>query len=1050
MAVRKIEQRVPGGFDKINALGFTVKSNDNKFGLVSFLGETLRIGHVDDKEKLPFLNHYVLFVDTTDANAVDSYEWTVQFFNDTGEEIQILSQELRTNVNVGLFELKLKPNEIIEVYNNLVVEIKVSVQLIKNSIDLLVEPLVLTHQVKPLRQDLEYLLANEKNAVKGNKTTYRWVGNYLAEYIQSAYTADEPNTVIENIPAEILTAVIYNKTNKKIKNIDNIYRVNRLYPLRNLTYGICNLNPAFSAMFIPKDNDNTFIPINAKKENENRHPAIKAYNQLEEHEIIDIYNLLRFPKSNIKVCLLSLAGSKKYHKGGSNSNDFPDFANQNLTAKALKETPKKAKRCIKNIVAELSQGLHQKVSPIKIQFGEGSIANNCYSNYIQKLAFYNPPQDSENEPTPYTKIKVQVLDVRSGRPIRFAKTKKIVVKNEDNVKLYSYDFSHKDSKRSVSGWSLTDEARKTLEKLGYTKNKASFDTAHTAYWKDRTVNSISVSDISKQYIINDYRSLMSTDNTGMLNIYLPKGLSDPGTISIEIGFWEFPIVLETLKNDTNRISRNTNYQNPTSFLVEWTDNQTTNWDKHIEGVENYGWKVKLQSDTKNDSFKIAEQLSVDLNNTNSFSTFFDESRVHFVLFGMLWCQPIWNPVPSTASHYVNGGIFPKFKINEKYPNDINKKKNRQENGQPQGETVSFINQNKRNLPYIVTRFKAGNTKQYSRGRDYGITVFDKVKEVVKEDRKRDSLVYKTHYPNNTAPRVVGGNRGHKGVDYFAVSNESKVFAVIGGKIRSYRSTSLFGHTLNLKHQDFVFTYAHLQNRINSQYNLISSAAAYSGFHVMSGLHIGTAGRSGKNGDSSSYPSYAPTHLHFEVAGEAKLLSSIWKRLADPKGVIAKLNIYGIHKANEAFFLNNLSPRLFPCDCSGGTEVNKAKNCKVKDFNKTDITVPNICWASRNLHCPHLSGVFKFQAQLTYLFEDDNSQNLIGNNKYLNPGKINGKWENAAKAAIKRFRTKFSQDIWPSGIPTGFDLESQPIDSATNKVLNEKAPYPRTDLTRIDK
>lgn len=1017
MAVRKLEQRVPGGFDNVDALGYAVKSEDKKYALVSFLGETLRIGHIANKPKFNFVNHYVVFVDTIDANAVSNYRWNVQFFNDLGEEVIVRPTVIVDEFKEGVFKLELSPSEIDQVINNLIVEIKISVELLGTTIigGISSVTLSLTHKVFPFRQDLEdlNLKKNTQNATVGNRKVFRWVGNHLAKYIQAAYEG-ESDTAKTNIPSALLAAVVYKSALDNLNKPRGVFNLSPVSARRNSKHGICNLHPAFAAMFIPKNKDlaDTFFSITAQTSKQANHPAFKKYKGLSEEEQIDVYNLLRFPKSNIKVCLLSLLGAKNYYGG---ANKEPDFTNQSLSNSSYKNEDKKVKRCIRNIVSEISTGLHTNLFTIKTSTSiANAITKDIYNEYIKKLAFYPKPlRQTDKLPIEYKEIKVKVLDIRSGRPIRHAKTKKIVIKDKDGNEISRHNFAYNISARSVTGKSLRNETRKSLEQFGYKKNNISFNAAHDAYWNARKVNSINISAISQQYIVEDYRGLASTDEQGVLKVRIPKKITDTGAIHIELGFWEFPILLEELQDGVNRIGRAANDGKPTDFTITWTNTQTQNWDNHISGAENFGWQVSSANNSIiTYPLKVAESLEVNTSSSQGYSKYYDEetNNIHFVLLGMQWCQPVWQRLPD----YWIQGKWNTPNLVESVPTTV-------ENGLASA---------------IVTRYNTGlseNSKGVSSGfgRDYGILILN---------------------PNSYGPR--GSNRRHKGTDYFAIEHESPVFSPHGGIIDEVKSSfhgtgnysNGYGNRLRIKiflEKTYFILLAHLSENPENIITINNTDLVYAG------QKIGVAGRTFKvvNGVIKSHYDSGPTHLHLEVMKGSKNYGSVTNRIQNPQDII-KAN--SIHVSNRNIFLNEDNYRLFPCDgnwpaasdwnaarCAVRTDLGIAENQKL-------TRVSSNCWASRNLHCPYLSGIFKYQAQLTYLFEDDVNSSLTGTNKYLNPNGIDGDWGNSAKLAIERFRTKHQGEIWPSGVPDGFDLQSQPTDTATSDILNTEAPLSKNE------
>lgn len=942
MAIRRTESKIPGGFDNISALGYAIKDAENRYALVSFLGKTLRLGFLGkyNKNFVAFKNQYVVFIDTSQVNKVTDYKYRLAFFNEKKEEVWVKNGTKQ----IGVFSFSLKEEDIIEIQNKLAIECKFKVEISNGSNKL--HSLELIHNVKGLRKDLEEVILTKAgskkflNAYVGNKVVFRLVGNYLADYIQDAYL-NEPETYKETIPPELLTAIVYQNITEKITNHilakqnhilakelnSNENKNSKKTILKNVT-GICNLKPAFAGMFIPKEHGTSFLPKIVIPANKNSKTILKQFRQLPKEEKIDIYNLLRFPKSNLKICLLSLISLKAHHNVFSQQSlSLSTFINKNDKPKAV--------RCVKNIVSELFHGLYEKIKQIPLTGLATQVSVNIYNEKIQKLSFTYLSSNKLKDTIAFKEIKIQVLDIRSGKPIRNAKVKRLVLKlknqktlifindKKENKELFETEF------RAIVGHNLKSEARSVLTKLGYFKPKE-FTKSINAYWNDRGKNyqitrNSSIEEV--QYVIEEYRLSSETNENGIVKVRIPYSILNAGVVKIEIGFWDFPIILEELKNPSNkrRISRQSINETPTKFIVEWTggqfkdSNQTLNWDKHILEEEYFGWKVGKHDKNEKYPLKVAELLEVQ-NSNNNFSKFYEtgESKNHFILFGLQWCQPIWD------------------ELNDQIENGIEK-------------TYIQDNRNKnKHLHFVTYGLQMGGFDLYN-GKGYG-----KFENGL--SKKKDTLWRSAN--------------GHQGYDFYA-QDGYLTFALRGGK---YTATTL---SKTSKHKRHVFgsikwesiykykTVLHNKNKILKEINLVQylhlkEHKATNNTYVMAGQIIALIGRTGNIGLKSKWP----THLHLNVGSTP---TDANERKYYPKLLETIQKLYT--ENNNIILNNNNSPLVFPCFTETTDENNNlnASGCK---FNKKNIA--SNCWAVAELKCPHMHtnnrSIWRLQALLRYLNE----------------------------------------------------------------------------------
>ncbi|MBU3915224.1 hypothetical protein KKA14_06780, partial [bacterium] len=259
-------------------------------------------------------------------------------------------------------------------------------------------------------------------------------------------------------------------------------------------------------------------------------------------------------------------------------------------------------------------------------------------------------------------INILVVDVRSGKPVVNALVKKIKV--GDIVTEFKYDskaisgISGKASQEALLG--LGENPGSPSENYG-TNGKA----AYKSYWEKRGYSFELGKDEKKpeeekmQAIINEYNHHRATDSNGVLKVSIFKPLLDKKKLNIEVSFHDFPIVVEKLRRDSRNkpILRNNTDETATGFSIEWTGNQI------LDEGGNFGWTIKYNS--MSSEFKTSEKLVVKDDEEkftqfkiNHFSKHYNEDdyNYHFVLFAMLWCQPVWdyivdpvNPVAGSIS-----------------------------------------------------------------------------------------------------------------------------------------------------------------------------------------------------------------------------------------------------------------------------------------------------------------------------------------------------------------------------------------------------------------
>ena len=294
MAIRKTETRVPqiSGFT-IDDLGQNAASTANaQVKIVSYLTSPLAVNTLQ--------NYVVLVEDATLQTNVTSFEWT---FNNNG-----------TNT------VSTTPNGVASFTPTQIGPLTVTVNL-KDSANTTVNTVELQQQVAARNLELEQLIDQEgtSSPTAGNPTIAREVINGLKIY---ADAAGDP--VTENALNRLLLSLTYSNlsaNNATVRNtlLENSAAAfaatpNTFFTTAQDGIGITKLRPHLAAMFIV-DGGSPMIAITERPASASAAQirttlaTIKtAFDALAESKRIDLFNLLRFPKSNLKVCKLVLDG----------------------------------------------------------------------------------------------------------------------------------------------------------------------------------------------------------------------------------------------------------------------------------------------------------------------------------------------------------------------------------------------------------------------------------------------------------------------------------------------------------------------------------------------------------------------------------------------------------------------------------------------------------------------------------------------------------------------------------------------------------------------
>lgn len=860
MAVRKSESRVPGGFSKAGDLGQAFVTDDKNYALISHLSSPLRQGLQGSYFK-HLKNTYVVFVDVDNVSSEPAnYIWNIKFYSSVisgSPTASDLIHEQNYETEFGQFDLDSESEELnLHLQGKDIGRIVVTVQ-----VDGTAQPLQLTQEVTRPDDSIEALFIQQSQDIRpialgGNPQITRVLTNdYRIYFNDYAQTNPQPR-----IPVNIVASLIYFVLLKNIENINNGYMlwsstindedgIEDFFlwawlfgedDLSNIPVGISQLIPHFAGMLLSDD-------VLIEKENESTEEYFqKIYKEYEykekieqkDGEIIDLLNQIRFPKTNIMLCgkLLEIILLR--------NDDCRNLSGQNLL---------QDQRCILTIVTQYFDGLKDVIAePIPLA---RKVAASVFKPFIQEIVKTDEPPIF----VPVQIINIQVLDIRSGQPIQRAKVKRLRIRRDDRVGIeYGrfYDDQNRergdDHKFSYDRGLVTDndgsvlrQAQVALHRLGYLQIAGSANgawnnetlVAYNTFWNYRYIlgdipfstpdQNNPPSNALLQYIIDEYNASEETDLQGFLKLRIPQSFIDGynGSIWIEIGFWEFSIALEALQNQlglaTVPIRRTQNQLEATNFAISWIgddrpeDNQDLDWANAINLNSNrhFGWRVSngdLRSNLKIGEHLLLKEVNEEFNSSSRLSSYFHEleNPIHFVLFGMQWCQPLIDGVVDNfdGNHRANRNVF----LNRfDSPGEWNKSRGM----------------------HIVTKHfgSADGTGQY-----YG---------------------YYDRNPFNHQYR--GAGRRHDSVDIHSSSDGvTNCYAVHGGVFQNEGGPETGPDNVRI-----IFNY--LSQRKKFQYWHLSSRETINGQIVLAGQIIGETGRAGTTFNDDKEPS----HLHLQLTKE---------------------------------------------------------------------------------------------------------------------------------------------------------------------------------------
>lgn len=309
MPVRKTESKLP--FDlSAEDLGQHVSSATGSSILIGFLSGPVVINRPQD---------FVVFVtDSGLASQVDSFHWQIENGTTNANE----------NTNVGYFQYT--PSE--EGNLNVTVELKSSAGSALVSLNL-------QQQVVALNTELEALFSREDtNApMAGHPETSRELINDFRSYIDAVAPRDEDANATSN---SLLFSIIYNEAlsqpaNSRVRNLERIANslneddTSELLDQAENGIGLGQVRPQILAMYLESAGsplmNKVVFPEDEIARSESNKTLLLELGNLPVDTLIDLFNVLRFPKSHINMCKLLLDELKdEFHTGHSYQAVFSD------------------------------------------------------------------------------------------------------------------------------------------------------------------------------------------------------------------------------------------------------------------------------------------------------------------------------------------------------------------------------------------------------------------------------------------------------------------------------------------------------------------------------------------------------------------------------------------------------------------------------------------------------------------------------------------------------------------------------------------------------
>ncbi len=301
MGVRKTEQQIPSGFNATD-LGEAVHDPDDKTALVSFNYNPV----VHQRTQT-----YVVFVlDEALSSQVENFEWSFEN-EDVSENIVTESGYVEYQpTNEGQFSLKAT---------------------LKGSTDETLGSLEMQQQVVSPNDELEDLYKQEEEVapLAGKPETSREVINDYRRYMDELAPRDaDPHSTLNRLLFAIsyveVTALPVNERNSKLEQIAGSLDADdsSLFAEEGLTgIGLCKIRPHILGMYLPVTPGGSDWYLERKEYDLEDYLSTTrklqtALTELTLEKQIDLFNLIRFPKSNLKMAIQLVHGLKDQYFPG--------------------------------------------------------------------------------------------------------------------------------------------------------------------------------------------------------------------------------------------------------------------------------------------------------------------------------------------------------------------------------------------------------------------------------------------------------------------------------------------------------------------------------------------------------------------------------------------------------------------------------------------------------------------------------------------------------------------------------------------------------------
>lgn len=302
MGVRKTETRIPANLQAAD-LGQAVTTSDGRCTLVSFIVSPLASLRS---------NSYVIFVtDTSLAGSVQTFEWS---FVENGGAPSVQSTQFG--------ECSYQPQN--------VGTLAVTVRLLGSG-NTELSTISLNQDVVITNAELESLYSGARNDPGpgiGNIQVARELVNDYNPYYQSVtlQTPESGDGFKRFVFSLVSDGALVRTVDQRKQQLDQLASALNTNQVDFAVAaaggaGVCNIRLVLLAMSLPSHLTWTEFPDNASRRAAAEEELRKQLAQLDENKKIDLFNIVRFPKSNITFCGRIIEGLRDRYFNGTNFND---------------------------------------------------------------------------------------------------------------------------------------------------------------------------------------------------------------------------------------------------------------------------------------------------------------------------------------------------------------------------------------------------------------------------------------------------------------------------------------------------------------------------------------------------------------------------------------------------------------------------------------------------------------------------------------------------------------------------------------------------------